>query len=738
MKNKMKTSKAEKTIVLSQIFILIVAVFAFAWLIGGIPGVNASGGGTSSNPKCDKIGGSCIDTSLCKSAGGKSTALLCNGPSNIQCCTGIDFSTSNSKGAYESIMQKLGPITTVPQTYTSLKELIAGKKLSPSDPVKVTDPNLLPKVYSPGTLGEGFLGSGYSALELAGAAAVASGFSYLGQQIGGDGVSKDLIGATLGAGATLGYFAWVAGGLGPVGWAIAGATFVVNLFISHTKEEGVVMFYCQPWDAATGGQNCDACNNQNIPCSEYQCKSLGQSCEFVQSDNTTGNSFCFWNSRNDVTPPIIRPNEADLTLGYRYVNSTAVSPPDRGVKIIANTTDGCLTPYTSVNFGVNVDEPAKCKIDFQNQPNYDSMAQYFGGSSTRKFNHTQTLVIPELNQTLGKDNSILAYVRCQDSNGNADTANFVFEMCVQKGPDTTAPTIYGTSIANGAKVPFNVTQANVDFYVNEPANCKWSFKDQNYADMENNMTCATNATQMNLRASYTCNTNLTGIKVVDQTNYFVRCQDVSPQNNTNAQSYKYSLSSSSALRITKVTPNETTILDSTSPATVTLTATTLGGTYDGKAVCYSGTTTPGSNEISYKIFDNTGSSNQHSTDLHLYTGNYTYFVKCDDLGGNSDTQVINFNVSIDSASPLIARAYYTNNNQMKIITNEKAECEYSLGPDGANVQFGDGKKATSSADQLTFTLPWDTLQDLCVKCQDIYGNKPAAPDKCSISLRAQK
>jgi len=513
--------------------------------------------------------------------------------------------------------------------------------------------------------------------------------------------------------------------------------FVINLVFSHTKEKGVVYFYCQPWDAATGGDNCDLCNNQNgVPCSEYQCKSLGQSCEFVQSDNQTGDPFCFWKNRHDITPPVITPNLEVLSNGYKYNPTHAVSPPERGAKIFnKQSSDGCLSPFTKVTFGVNTDEPAKCKIDFQRKNSYDLMSQYFGGIQTRKFNHTQTIVIPELNQSLGKDNSILAFVRCQDSNGNANIHDFVFEMCVQKGPDTTPPTIYGTSISNGAKVAFNVTEANVDFYVNEPATCKWAFSDKKYDDMNYNMSCATNASQMNLRMSYTCSANLTGIKRTDRTDYFVRCRDQPNKENvtknTNAQSYKYSLSSSKALVINSVSPNNTKIQDSTSPASVKLEVKTLGGIYNGNAVCYS---SPTGNDGNYTLFENTGDTNTHSTTLHLGEANYDYYVKCDDMGGNSDTKKISFNVSIDNTAPLIARAYYDAGN-LKLITNEKAECRYSVS--SCNYAFEDGV-LMSSANSLTHIVDWDPdVDSYKIKCQDIYGNEPASQNECSIIVKTQ-
>ncbi len=590
----------------------------------------------------------------------------------------------------------------------------------------------------------------YTAAAIVSAAAAAFTFSKIFRMIGGNPDQQNLLGsfgAAAAATATIvfGYpttFQALQGILGLGGLAtagiISGAVFVVfAIFSSSVAEQGVVIYNCQPWDAATGGENCELCNNQEVPCSEYQCKSLGQSCLYIGSDQDQGGRpFCFFNNSRDVDPPVISPNEGVLSIGYRYTPNNAISPPDRGVKIIdSKSKDGCLSPFSKVTFGVKLDEPAKCKIDFQRRKSYDKMSLPFGRPYL-DYNHTQTLLIPDLNNSLGKDNQISTYVKCIDSNGNSNKNDFVFEMCVQEGPDNTPPIIYGTSIKKGSKVPFNVTSANVDFYINEPAECRWSFSDEKYENMENNMTCATNPKQMNLRLSYTCSTNLTGIKSQEKTDYFIRCRDQPNlkninDRNTNVESYKYNLQSSRALVIAEASPNGTTIKGSTSPATITLKARTLGGTYDGNALCYS---SPDGVEGNYKEFENSGSTNKHSTEIHLEKGNYQYYIKCLDFGGNVDVKKINFSVDIDQEAPIVVRAYYEDGS-MKLITDEKAECRYSTSTLGCEYSFDDGIKI-KSYNKIDHFVKWDTETNLYIKCQDIYGNQPKT-NECNIVVRAQ-
>ena len=794
-----KQNTKEKMAALSQIFLLVVAVFAFAWILGSFQNVSANN--NVAKNACEKQGGTCMDTSLCKRAGGTSTSGLCPGPAENQCCTGIDYSNANAKEVGAPFSSNIAKNALVGGVVAKgLDEIPLPSKKSPSSlkPVQigagaVAGAGAAGAAGTAGTAGAGAAGAGaagtagagaagagaagagaagaagagagaggvtpngflgineYGTIgNIAGAAAVAVTFSYLGQQFGGTGATKDLIGATLGAGATIGFFALTSGlaAVGPVGWGIVITAFIVNLFIKHTKEEGVVYFYCQPWSAAVGGNNCHLCNEQivggqKIPCTEYQCKSLGQRCEFVQSDpKQGGDSFCFWNNKNDIQPPVINASVEALSTGYEYrpYNPVPSYPEERGV-IIKDTksSDGCISPFSKLTFGVSLNEPANCKIDFQRPVDYKSMAQYMGGIST---NHNQTILVPALNKTLGKDNLLDLFVRCQDSNGNADPHDFVFQMCLQKGPDTTPPQIKLTSPENGAQIPHSETNAKADFYVNEPATCKWDFKDLDYDKMSYNMTCATKATQLNNYLSYTCSANLTGIKSTAPTNYFVRCRDQpnvpNVTKNTNSQSYKYTLQSSEALVISSVSPNNTEIRDSTNPSLVTINAKTIGGTYDGRALCYVGEENSRSAGIKYTVFDNSGNSSVHSTVIPVSTnGEHTYYVKCEDGAGNSDTEKINFNVSIDLSPPTIARAYYDSGN-LKFITDEKANCAYSTsGCDFTfNVNQNDGVAIDNGVLQTDHIVDWKTDTDLNIKCLDSYGNGPST-GKCTMSLRAE-
>ena len=180
--------------------------------------------------------------------------------------------------------------------------------------------------------------------------------------------------------------------------------------------------------------------------------------------------------------------------------------------------------------------------------------------------------------------------------------------------------------------------------------------------------------------------------------------------------------------IDSVEPNDTVIKDSTTPIKVTIKALTFSGYKEGESICYYRDGTGNDND--YIKFFNTNSF-EHSQELFLSEREYEYFIRCIDLGGNADTKKINFVVETDLTSPLVVRAY-KEENFLKLITNEKAECVYSTF--GCNYEFTEGTQISVIDENNHFT-DWNTNLNLYVKCQDDFGNQPL-PNQCSMVVRA--
>jgi len=533
-------------------------------------------------------------------------------------------------------------------------------------------------------------------------------------------------------GAHLGWgWGGIAGGA-LVGWLVFEATY------KQTNQQ-VVTFECKSWEAPKGGGDCEKCNSELYPCTEYRCKSLGQSCELINKG--TGQEKCAWVNRNDVSPPEIESWEDALSEEYEYSPDKAVSPPDRGVQIInPQVSDKCLKAFTPLVFGIKTDEPAQCKIDWNRTRKYEDMQFYFGGSNIYNYEHMQMLNLPSpehLNSEvpeLQSDGTYSLYVKCKDANGNENDVWFVFNFCVEKGPDVTPPQITGMSIWNDMPVQYGLNETSIEAYINEPSDCRWSRLDMSYDSMENSMICSQHVWEMNNQMLYRCTSTLTGLKDRQDNIFYFRCKDQpwlegterQSDRNVNVESYKFTLKGTQPLTITKVEPKNKTVTGAGTLAIVNFEITTDNGYNFGDSWCsYSSTGA----EDSYIEFFETG-TNVHKQRLDLPAGSYTYYFRCIDLGGNSETTTTSFEVEIDRDAPRVVRVY-NDAGKLKVITSEKSSCAYQTNRERAcNFQIGEGTNMPY-ANSTEHFADWKARQTYYIKCEDSNGNQPL-PDECSI------
>ncbi len=523
-----------------------------------------------------------------------------------------------------------------------------------------------------------------------------------------------------------------------IGLVVAVAIFV----LTYKKEKKtLVSFQCLPWEPPIGGQFCEQCNKDPFrPCSEYRCRSLGQACELLNKG--TANEQCAWVNRNDVVSPKITPSIQALRpkeLNLKYVPDNAIRPPAVGTKIVTGSA-GCVPAFTPLEFGITTNEPAQCKIDYNHTSSFEQMQYYFGESNYYAYNHTQKMRLPGPNTgadgplapLLKNDGTFALYVRCQDANGNENVDEYVFSFCVDKGPDTTPPIIEEFSIPSESPVTFNQDRVPIEVYINEPSECKWSRESKAYEDMENNLACLTESFQVNADLQYTCSGNLTGVKNREDNKFYFRCKDqpdkVENVRNVNVQSKELVLKGSEPLLIASLSPNET-IFGSTDVVSLNLGVETSNGAEEGKAVCYFSDT--GQRDSYIAMFET--NSYLHKQSLSLISGNYSYFFRCIDAGGNAVEGNIRFNVFVDKKEPRVTRAY--RQEGLKIVTDEDAECTYSLS--SCNFNFEEGIKMIYSNPSVknNHFAEWKPNAKYFVKCRDQYGNLPS-PAGCSIVVSA--
>jgi len=115
-------------------------------------------------------------------------------------------------------------------------------------------------------------------------------------------------------------------------------------------------------------------------------------------------------------------------------------------------------------------------------------------------------------------------------------------------------------------------------------------------------------------------------------------------------------------------------------------------------------------------------------------GNWPFYldskIKCVDLGGNTDTGSTTFNVKVDTGAPIVVRVY-KEENYLKLITDEEADCVYNT--DDCEYSFEDGILMTTIEVTEHFT-DWSSEFTYYIKCKDVYGNQPFS-NECSIVVR---
>ncbi len=411
-------------------------------------------------------------------------------------------------------------------------------------------------------------------------------------------------------------------------------------------------FNCEPWVAPTGGRGCEKCDDDSrFECTEYRCRSLGAACKFINEG--TRQAACVDTNPNDVNAPVIQPWREALTSGL------AVNPTQTGYAI-----SPMVPAYAPVTFGVRLNEHAQCKYDDKHTNSYDEMSNFFAGELYERQKN--------VTMSLAGNKDYTFYVRCSDARGNKNLNEYTIQLSTAREPDRTPPRVLGTSIENGAFMPYGTNETAVTFYLNEPSSCRWDKTDRDYEMMPENNTMLCNeigeGTPIYLE-SYDCDAMLT-IRDDTDNKYYVRCADES--NNQNQQSYEYRLRGTRPLTIQSAEPSGT-----ITRSEVQLRVVTGNGAEEGKAECsLRGTGIPISIE-----FLQTG-TNTHTQPLNLSYGDYSYDVTCVDAAGNEAETEIEFSVEVTATSqgigaPRIIYVYARSRETLTVVTDEPSICRYS-------------------------------------------------------------
>lgn len=532
------------------------------------------------------------------------------------------------------------------------------------------------------------------------------------------------------------------------GIAVAITVLIMKLMkIGETKEK-TISFTCQAWQPPVGGGDCDKCDD-GLGCSKYKCQSLGTACSFLNEG--TGNELCVA-SKNDGKQPDVDFN-IDINNGEENA-SNLYEKTSSGVRI-TNMQGGCIQEFTRTNVSFTTIKPTQCKYDVFPSASYEQMPNQFVGDNLFRYNHDMQFSLPsvdaianQFNITRGEVLEIYGnfklYIRCQDEHGNFNVNPVSVEMCVSEGPDLTPPRINKIIPSSEGYVKRDVDSKEINLFVNEQAECKWSLEDKEYNEMENSFECKTSLLdETGLGWPCVGNVSISG----SENKYYIRCKDkpwLASSDETdelkryaNEESYEYVLRKAESEFIIERTAPGGLIESASVPTSVELKVKTSGGA--GDAECYysfdsvncddsggsgAGSGTGGCNWI---LFRDTYSQ-YHNQIFNLISGSYNINLKCIDEAGDKAYSSAEFEIKLDDAPPIITRVI-NQGGGIRLITNEEADCYTSIDErlgcsySVENASFiGSGFEHSLSGERTNY-----------IKCRDKFGNMPSG---CSIIIRA--
>jgi hypothetical protein len=495
-----------------------------------------------------------------------------------------------------------------------------------------------------------------------------------------------------------------------------------NMFLA--KDEGwkktyTFTYQCLPWKAPSSGDDCQECGKDGLPCSEYRCKSLGKKCQFYEPSGIDS-GVCI--SSDDKSSPII--------------NLKNITPPSP------------IQPYTPVDIVITTDEMSECKFNIGQAGAKFSEMQY-DFSDGFGLEHSVRLALPgQIQGFLGnitqyplisRDGNYTMYVRCLDGAGNGETmVAYPINFEIMKTPDVNILGIAQFIPTSGSLITFNTTQKDIRFKTLEPMQCRWGLQDKNFSLMENEFSCDSVGNPQAINGYFCAGTlyNVT-LELGQQTSFFIRCKDqpwmendsiivngVEYHRNTHSQSFEYKLGPSPKLNILEISPGGLKQIGATN-ATFEVKAATSQGSSNGLATCYWKIINYNSTGYSpWTIFSSTNNANRRHasiiTNPYLIIGENILQVRCNDSSGNVEYLNSSFNLQIDTQTPIINRIYSQNNN-LKIKTDEPAVCYFSLDNLlGCTYNILNG--TLMSGVEKEHITPWSAYKKYYIKCRDYFGN----------------
>ncbi len=487
-----------------------------------------------------------------------------------------------------------------------------------------------------------------------------------------------------------------------------------------SKSEDEDLYYsfsyeCVPFSAPSGSSDCQECQNSEeetgIPCSEYRCKSLGKNCEYNPQG---GKGYCTESSDN--SPPVI---------GH------------------SKNPSGEVPPYEPIEITITTDETSHCKFNMGDSGGtYEEMDYNVDSNWSTK--HKVRLNLPGQRPQedgfneyglIQEDGNYEMYVRCSDVAGNWNIESHLVSFNVMDTPDENPPYIMEFNPKSRSPILYNTTEKEIEFKLNEPAECFWDFEDKEFNSMDYQFDCDEDISDEGSLEGYFCSGVLFNIteNTDEQTEYFIRCKDQpwlennNPDpdyysRNANRRSEKYLLTASEEFKIKSFSPlNE--IVVGPQDTSVNLVVETSGGSHNGKSECKWRILESPDKESNYTSlyhdFSKTNSSVHEQLLTNRSEGKYEIQVRCIDEAGNMKEEKYQFKLNIDDEPPEITRMFKSGDN-LKILTSEIAKCYFDYWTCNFDIS---NKTSISTGYSKEHSVEWNSELKFNLKCLDIWNNQ---------------
>ena len=541
----------------------------------------------------------------------------------------------------------------------------------------------------------------------------------LAQNIEGVGIAAGTFGGAMSAFWVADFIIYGMVGMTWLSWTGVGALIVAAILgliwgfyeilgIGDTQKTKI-SFTCSPWQAPATWEDCEKCNDGDVPCTEYRCKSLGQACGLLNTEVETDNPVCADRFCGGGPGSPVKLSPGEISSDYKFkekLNGVEISMADGGK----------VQEGIKINFTLVSDDYAQCK--FTTAPldvsMYEESGEFTLEGGVFSKNHSFEMNLPFIGDEEVNNGIFKLYIRCKQKCGAININEYVVSFGLVQIEDIRAPNILGTEPENPGYMKFGETEALLKVLMDEAGKCSYDFTEGTEYELMPFPFATYDSTEFS---------SLTIVKNLDKEEniIYIKCADL--KGNFHTTDYEFTfLASPSELQIDSILPAQG--FERKTPITeedpLVLSVTTSGGMDNGVCKCEYSFLDSGWGATEFKETN----ANQHTQifDQQISEGDYTISIFCKDDAGNEATNSTLIKIKIDNTPPIVVRTYYEKGS-LKVVTDEDAKCYYDF--ESCYFTIGEGTEAPDMETGFTkeHTAPWKPGKTYYIKCKDAFKNE---------------